>query len=510
MTFTFNLADQPWIPVVGPGGSPRNISLREALINAHQYQQLGASLPQTNAALYRLLLAVLHRCFGPADENAWNNLWQRKFFNAGVLEPYLQQWHNRFDLFADERPFFQNRHPKVEVKTANTLLFLAVGGNPETLFDHAVEDHPVSLAPARAALALVTDQSFGLAGICHPQLKLFYKDAPCSRAAVFLLQGKNLFESLMLNLVPYNSRQPLHWQNGLNDLPAWEMDNPLQPERTVPIGYLDYLTWQTRRILLIPEVEDGKIVVRKITTAPGLSLSEEQRNPMHHYRVDKQSGIKVLRFSEGRALWRYSSALLKPGNVNCIRPAALDWAEELKFKDILPGRKLTLAALGMATDPGKSKVLFYRAEQFEFDDRLLINPELTERLETALVTAEGARSQLWGAVNHMAGLILETEMDQEGKPKPNPDDVKKILSHWDAETLYWGLLEVPFYRFLDHLLDHPQEASDQWKIDLRKTALNAFEQTVVLAGTNVRALKASAKAQRQLYSGLKKALVIEQ
>jgi len=105
--------------------------------------------------------------------------------------------------------------------------------------------------------------------------------------------------------------------------------------------------------------------------APGLVMNAEQRNPMHHYRIDedasaKQSPYKVLRFTEGRALWRDSAVLFPSLKEKSERPISILWAEKLIAYKILPKRKLTLAAYGMSTDPGKSKVLFYRGDQFVF------------------------------------------------------------------------------------------------------------------------------------------------
>jgi len=472
MMFSYNLIDEPWIPVLDREGKVQPSSIRNVLIQSQQYRQLAASLPHTNAALFRLLLAILFRVFGPIDISLWKKIWQQQSFDEAQLNAYLQNWHQRFDLFDSERPFFQRQNPNVEIKPANILLFNTGGGNPETLFDHSIDNVPLHLTPTQAALALVTVQSFSLAGLCHPQLKLVYTDAPCSRAAVILIQGRNLFESLMLNLVEYNRMTPIPWRG--QDLPAWEMEDPFE-DRKLPNGYIDYLTWQNRRVMLFPEQTGGQAMVTRVSMAPGLVLSAERRNPMHHYRIDedasaKQSPYKVLRFTEGRALWRDSAVLFPSLKEKSERPISILWAEKLIAYKILPKRKLTLAAYGMSTDPGKSKVLFYRGDQFDFSDELLDHPELVNFLNQALERAEQVRRRLWIALNAMAGLLIAPESDQGNAHKADPNQVKQLLAHWNAEGRYWQALELPFYQFLDDLPEQPQLAYDRWIQTLRTTA----------------------------------------
>lgn len=508
MTYSYNLIDNAWIPVLDLEGRLRYVSIRELLVNSHQYRQLAASLPQTNAALFRLLLAILFRVFGPIDPARWKQLWQQQAFDAAALETYLQTWRQRFDLFDPQRPFFQRQNPDVEIKPANVLLFNTGGGNPETLFDHSIDDVPLRLKPEQVALALVTVQSFSLAGLCHPQLKLVYTDAPCSRAAVILLQGKTLFESLMLNLVEYNRMLPIPWKG--QDLPAWEMVDPFE-DRTLPHGYADYLTWQNRRVMLFPEQDGDQTIVAKVSMAPGLVMSAERRNPMHHYRIEEkpqgnQSPYRVLRFTEGKALWRDSAALFASTEGKAERPVSLGWAEKLVAYKILPKRKLTLAAYGMSTDPGKSKVFFYSGDQFEFPNELLENPDLTNQLNLALERAEQARGVLWTAINFMAEIMLAPDSDQKNAHKADPNAVKQLLSHWNAEARYWRALELPFYQFLNDLPEQARAAYVHWVATLRHTAEKAFDETARLNGTTTVAFKASAKAKLILLSRLKREL----
>ncbi|MHC1771731.1 MAG: type I-E CRISPR-associated protein Cse1/CasA [Flexilinea sp.] len=240
MEFTFNLIDQPWIPVIDLDERKQEKSLRKILTCSQEIRQISADLPHMNAAILRLLLVILYRSFtvnGPED---WQKLWDRKRFDETSLDNYFEKWRDRFDLFDIDHPFYQNRHPKAEMKAVNELLYQIAGGNHETLFDHNIEDRPIAISPKQAAQVLITAQAFSLGGLCNPSLKLVYTDAPCSRGSMFFLQGKNLFETLMLNLIPYNESTPIGWKKGAEDLPAWEIENVYESNRNVPNGYLDY------------------------------------------------------------------------------------------------------------------------------------------------------------------------------------------------------------------------------------------------------------------------------
>lgn len=509
----FNLIYTPWIPAVTCDGRVLQVSLREALINAKAYSRINSSLPHSTAALIRLLLAVLHRNFGPVDSEAWEDLWLRGSFDPDVLDSYFDRWATRFDLFASDHPFYQNRHPLVEEKPVQTLLQHIGGGDTFTLFDHVMDGDTCHLTPEEAAVLLVTAQAFSLAGLCHPQLKLVYTDAPCSRSIVFFVEGKNLFETLMFNLVRYNRENPIPWRRDNDDRPAWEMDDPYQPDRTTPLGYLDYLTWQNRRIMLIPGELNGRTVVERITTAPGLIVNAEQRNPMYHYERHpaKKKGEdyrRTMRFSEGRALWRDSYALLNRFSEAIEPPTAISWMAELVSDGILPKSHVQVAAYGMCTEPGKAKVHFYRGEAFEIDDLLLVNEDRVAILGTALNHAESLRRELWSTMTRLAALMIAINSDQEGGRKPDPKDVQNLVNHWDAEGLYWSKLELPFYRFLSGLSNKEYDASalDSWHQDLRAAVLRAYEQTVNGLGESQRAFKAAAHTQGWLDYGIKKVL----
>lgn len=517
MEHKFNLICDPWIPAVTLEGNPAVISLREALVNAPAYQRVSASLPHTSAAVMRLLLAVLHRVFGPEGPDEWEDLWVRRRFDAAALDAYFAAQAPRFELFSPERPFFQRRHPQLEEKPAQALLQVIGGGDTYTLFDHRLDSTRFVLSPADAALMLITAHSFGLAGLWHPQLKLNMTDAPCSRAIVFFVEGNDLFENLMFNLVAYNRGTPSYFAwKGTDDPPAWEMEDPYGDNRTVPNGYLDYLTWQNRKIYLIPEEQNGQTVVARVVIAPGLALSSEVRNPMHLYTISEgkkkanDSAVRVLRFTEGRALWRDSNALFARSHAAVDRPLALDWMRTLTVQGILPKRQLKISAYGMCTEPGKQKVYFYRGESFDFKNEILHNQELTAVLNTALDRAENLRQELWIVLNRLAEQVIalnsDREDDRKDGRKPDSKDVQGLIHHWNAEGLYWDRLETPFYRFLDRLPEDPQQALLEWNDALRAALRYAYSHTVDGLGLGLNALKAAAKTRGRLEYGLVKVL----
>ncbi|HFD40439.1 MAG TPA: type I-E CRISPR-associated protein Cse1/CasA, partial [Anaerolineae bacterium] len=259
---TFDLLQSPWIPCIRRDGTPVELGLRDALVQAHELRELGSESPLATAALYRLLLAVLHRALqGPADADEWADLWNAGSWDVARLDAYLAQWRHRFDLFDPVRPFYQSPDERVRPKPVNRLLHEIASGNNPTLFDHHTHERGPELTPAQAARALIALQAFGLGGLSGLPQK--FTDAPCAGGIVFLVQGETLFETLALNLLPYpdDTILPYHPE----DRPAWEMDDPFTPDRNDPYGSLDYLTWQNRRVLLLPQPTSRGVIVREMT-----------------------------------------------------------------------------------------------------------------------------------------------------------------------------------------------------------------------------------------------------
>jgi len=495
---TFDLVRSPWIPCLWADGTSVELGLRDALVRAHELREVHGESPLVTVALYRLFLAILHRVFGPASYAEWGRLWEAGRWDVARLDEYFDRWRDRFDLFHPERPFYQAPDDRVRPKPLNRLVHEIAHGNNPTLFDHHVEDGTLSLTPAEAARALVALQCFGLAGLSGLHRK--YTDGSCARGIVFLVLGENLFETLALNLARYPDREDCE-----EDRPAWEAEDPFLPDRTIPLGRLDLFTWQNRRILLFPEGTEEGIVVREMTEAPALRLNAGVLDPMKHYSRNEKQGPRLLRFREGRALWRDSAALFQLRVEGHHPPLAFRWLSELVGEGHLHLRQTRrCVALGMDSD--QAKVRYYREERMPLPLKYLREPDLVESLREALTMAEAVSRQLWGATRTLATLLLSPEADAEGGRQPDRKDLDGLMKRWAVDRAYWSRLERPFLRLVEDLVDRGEDAVGEWCKTLRRTAWEAFDRLDNDLGRDPRALKAVVRARGQLATGLGKVL----
>jgi len=145
----YNLVHEPWIPCLREDGSAVELGLCDTLVSAHTLREIYDHSPLVTVALHRLLLAILHRVFGPPTFDGWVDLWNRASWEAAPLKRYFAQWEDRFDLFDSVHPFYQvaamedaQDHP-----SAALALELASGNNA-TLFDHSVDHSPIAMPPS--------------------------------------------------------------------------------------------------------------------------------------------------------------------------------------------------------------------------------------------------------------------------------------------------------------------------------------------------------------------------
>lgn len=505
MSDLFNLIDEAWIPCIHRDGTSAELSLRQTLTQAHELRELHAETPPITAALHRLLLAMLHRVFGPKRRADWRRLWEAGHFDMARLDAYLGKWHHRFNLFDPERPFYQSRYAGAGEKSVVSLILEMASGNNPTLFDHHTEETSVALTPAQAARAVLTSQVFGFGGLSGLPEK--FTDAPGAKGILFLAQGNSLFETLMLNLVRYPDEGLIPSND--DDCPTWERDDPFTPDRSTPGGYLDYLTWHNRHILLLPDYDVEGMIVRKMIWGPGLRLDASVLDPMKRYREDKRAGLLPLTFSAERALWRDSAALFQLKQEGSRPPAALVWISSFAGHDISGlSQVYRVMALGLSKD--QAKLEFFRSEFLPLPLRYLEDESLVSTLSRTLDQAEQLAWRLSGAVVTLARLVLKpATTDEELQKEPGREEkerINQLTSHWAVERYYWSALELPFRRMVVDLPDKLDEAQAHWRDELRRAANHAFDCAEKYAGFDRRSGRAVVRARQQFERGLRRVL----
>ena len=516
---TFNLIDDPWLPCTLLGGTRKSLGLRDVLTRAQDIGEVGGDSPLVVAALHRLLLAVLHRNFDIGDERQWSALWGNASFDFGVIDTYFERWRGRFDLFDGEQPFYQVARLDLTRGSSSARLFFHQDNNP-TLFTHVATSDPPSLTPPEAARLLVGYLAFDVGGLKTGGPA---KAAMLNNGAVVLVRGENLFKTLMLNLHRYAPEEGYPWYfNRDHDLPAWERNEETHPEERIPAGYIDLLTWQSRRVRLQPETaHDGSTVVKNVVIMKGAQPPNDytlrDSETMLAFRSNPQAKGRqdpwpVVTFTEDRALWRDSHALMSSTSSESLQPKTLTWLADLASEGVIPYSQIVpVDVFGIGST--RAKIDFWRHERLPLPLAYLSDKHLADSLREALELTETTAQNLNRAIWTMATRMLAADLDR----KPKAEDVRSLADHLGAGRAYWSHLEGPFKRLLVELPDDKGEEGEyggvqigKWKSTLRHTLWEAFRESTRGMERSTRYLKPLSLAERSLTAITQKYLAVHE
>jgi CRISPR system Cascade subunit CasA len=510
MGFTFNLVDQGFIPCARAGGTNQLLGVRDALTGAAGITEIAGDSPVETLSLHRLLLAILHRAInGPKDIDEWALLWDAGAFALATLEPYLAKSRGLFDLFDPERPFMQARNPATGRDTPinKYTLGLSAGNNP-TLFDHTLDSAPKPRSPAESARFLLGLQLYGFAGLSG--LGENFKDGPLTRYASLMPVGRNLFETLMLNLVPYDPDNEEPFPSSGNDAPSWELND--QPAIDRPRGYLDYLTWQSRSVKLLPEELEGAVVVKAYRIALGREL-RPATPPFYPGLVYTKSASKkpgapaysILKFDQNKALWRDSTALFEslPARRAGKRLDGFNFLADLTVEGKLPrGFRPDFAVLGLCTEPGQQKVYYWRHERMTLPTSYLRDAHVVHTLGVSLDESNRVEQTLSAAIWRVAKEMAKPLVKDEQLSRGDGDAINRVVEALAADRLYWSRLEIPFRRLFvglgEYGADRNALLADWREKTLFHVARTAFCETAGRLDRSARVLRAVALGQQEL------------
>ena len=475
----FNLIDEPWIRVMDSNCNISEVSLKDAILNAHNYKSLSGELPTQDIAVMRLMLAVLHTVFSRADENGnecpledneeeavdrWKALWKKGRFSEKAIDDYFEKWHERFWLFHPERPFGQVAGltigtdydaPKLNgeiSESSNKVRFFSMySGNEKSsltypqaarwlLYLNAYDDtssKPTKEGKAKAGGSLPSP-GVGWLG----KLGLIY------------ITGNNLFETLMLNLILVNENKVQENQN-----PLWEQEKVSAAERTeitLPYDLAALYTLQSRRILLIRK--DNKVVSYKLLGGDFFEKENAFFEPMTVWSSPKKDNdiFTPKRHDSSKQMWREFSVLFEEkGNKQA---GVVRW-----FKNYLQGKNLIPRSFLLKTSITSVE---YGDKDFfvknVFSDSLTMHAELLSELGAnwrAKIETEIDRcGKLANAIAYLAQNLYVASGGSNSKKDKHYTEIPNVVT----SQLYYRF-DLPFREWLRSI--DPQIYDEKQKYD---------------------------------------------
>jgi CRISPR type I-E-associated protein CasA/Cse1 len=236
---TYNLIEEPWIPVLYHDGRTERVGIWNALENAHEIRQIAASNPMDRASILRFMLALLYWCKGNPSEDMDNSS-----IHAFPMEWFEKLRENKelFNLLGEGKRFYQTADiSKTEKQTVNYLIHEIPTGTNMWHFRHS-NDGATGLCPACCAMGLIRLPLFTTMGGSG------YTPGINNSPPVYAIPlGRSIFDTLLYSYVPIN--------NSNLGSPAWE--TPIDHPPTGDVPFLLGLTWSPRKVWLdIPETPD--------------------------------------------------------------------------------------------------------------------------------------------------------------------------------------------------------------------------------------------------------------
>ncbi|MBQ0134163.1 MAG: type I-E CRISPR-associated protein Cse1/CasA [Clostridiales bacterium] len=482
----FNLLAEPWIRVMREDCVVEEVSLTDALIRSHEFRELSGELPTQNAAVLRLLLAILHAVFERVDAEGnpagiedsdgaldrWAELWQLGKFPEKPLNAYLEQQRDNFWLFHPERPFWQaakirdnaSRPQSEPIKKINGAI--SESGNKIRLFAERSGASKDYLSNAELARWLICMNQYD-----DNTLKTGLGVAWLGRFAAILAKGNTLFDTLMLNfvLLDYNGEP---WDIGSA---SWETRwNDTEEVRKIALPHDPVAVLSAHSRYGLFEKDQG--VVRRYKSAKGgICFDDITKNEsMAIWKYDSKSDeYKYLRTYSGTQMWREFPTIIADAKG---LSGVVNWQNLLVRVGILSHKQMLCYEIVNiqydASQQSSVEDIYY--------DKLQLHANLLSELGEdyrVLITEEIARCD---TIAYYLGTLANDLFFASGG-----DPEKKALPAPKAKEQYYYEIDIPFRRWLASLDAEDEDTDagiDPWRQEAEQIARKMAEKMVRDAG----------------------------
>lgn len=436
----FNLSTDPWIPVIYHDGVCREVSIEALFRDVNQIREISGDSPQQVEPILRLLLAILYRQLsqgGTKTEDAlldwWGETWENGHFDLDGIVAYLSSVRDRFDLFDSSCPFYQVAGLEYADKDPDGVdeLIADVPKSDKFLFSLRNRNRIDGLSFAEASRWLIFQQAYATAGIKTPVKgnthvksgKVYPPKGAVGTGMLgaeggMFLEGANLFQTLMINLVLFdNARGGRPIVGCEEDVPSWERGE-ISPDYRIPspgepYGPVQCYTWQSRRMRLVPN-DDGTRVIGVISCYGDIPvvMDKEGSEPMTAWRTStsqqKSLGLSyVPRLPKShdptRAIWRGLASIVSVGQDGDLRPGVVRWIERLRYEEVLSPEEFPVVAIhAQSMAYGTQNSVFADAIDDKFDLSVSLFEHDSNACNRALATIDSIDQAVGKVVNFVS------------------------------------------------------------------------------------------------------------
>lgn len=306
--------------------------------------------------------------------NIWREVRGSKKFPDAVFK-YLEQWHDRFYLFDDKYPFFQDTILNVESKKLshksptellgkNINRLISESKNKIAIFSPKCGENKSILNESQLARWLIAFQAYSSV---PDKTKFGSEKYTSSKGWLFELggiyiEGENLFETLMLNCVLVGEMQsPKKRQK-----PCWEYSGAENIDKSFYDTFIDnvsqlYTRW-SRAIYINPSISLDKGISIYTVILPKLNNEDAFIEPMTVWQYNKERENKdkytPRKHKVEESMWRSFGLLTlqesDDGILKNHKPGIMEWLNKIS-KDI-SGSFISLHAISIKGDSSSSDI----------------------------------------------------------------------------------------------------------------------------------------------------------
>ncbi|BDR60580.1 type I-E CRISPR-associated protein Cse1/CasA [Lactobacillus xylocopicola] len=511
----FNLVIDPWIKVIDLNAKTQTVSMVELFENAKQYRQLAGEMRSQDLAIMRFLLAVLQTVYSrfnaedksygwltvdpkkfqvtdvtDYDEDdlldTWESLYQGGNFTQVVVE-YLKKNQDRFDLFG-EHPFYQvtkeeyDRFVLDKYKIAKGTGTVAIkqmnrriseSNNTPDLFSPKIADSKNDVDLAELVRWLICYQNF--TGVTDKAKVETAEKFSTPAGWLYKLNpvyanGKNMFESLLLNLVltgdEYYQERPVWEYDEIGEYIKWRKTELLPDNRAALYtawSRIIHIEWSSD---MLPTIYSAGIPIFSSSNAfiEPMTVWKKSRQAKDNEFIPAVKGKQALSL----AMWRKFGDYVNPNKADDVhRPGIVSWLNELKNEKIIERKKrISLVSVALVSDGNATSQSPYAevSDDLTLDLNVLFDDSENywpKRIEDTIDLTQDVGKSYWVFVNDLARI---RKLDSK-------ELNKKLMDK------FYDQLNMPFKTWLSQLTNQDDRdlKINEWKKELWKIVNSEVE-----------------------------------